>query len=284
MNGNVNRRDDAKSPENRSGVRIYTHNILGRRANWDARRSLLIDGVRRLNPDIVMFQESISTKDYDQTVDILGSEYHITNSRYRSYPEGSGISIASRWPIISVHDLDLTIGGPPVDEFHWAAMLATIDAPSPHGPMLVVNHFPDAAAHREVERERQAVAVVKALEEQIEDPDQLVVLGGDLDADPDAASIRFLTGKQSLQGKSVCFRNAWDVVHPGERGWTFDPEDDLFRKSMGNWPYRRVDHLLVRCGSTGMPPVTITNCELVGTESVDGTWASDHFGLLVSLE
>lgn len=275
---------DTNVLQRQTGIRIYTHNILGRRADWNARRKLLNDEVQTLNPDIVMFQESIVTDDYDQTIDILGPDYHVTNSQNRSRPEGSGISIASRWPITSFHELDLTIGGPPIDEFHWTALLATIDAPSPYGPMLVVNHFPDAAAHREAERERQAVAVVKAFEEQINDPDQLVVLGGDLDADPDAASVRFLTGKQSLQGMSVCFRNCWDVVHPGERGWTFDPKNELFQKSMGNWPYRRIDHLLVRCGSTGMPPVTISNCELVGDEPVDGTWTSDHFGVVATLE
>jgi hypothetical protein len=40
---------------------------------------------------------------------------------------------------------------------------------------------------------------------------------------------------------------------------------------------------LVRCGSTGMPPVDVIACERVGVEAMDGVWASDHAGLVTDL-
>ena len=43
------------------------------------------------------------------------------------------------------------------------------------------------------------------------------MLAGDFNAGPDAASIRFLTGRQSLRGESVAYVRAWDAVHPGGR-------------------------------------------------------------------
>jgi endonuclease/exonuclease/phosphatase family metal-dependent hydrolase len=232
---------------------------------------------------VVLFSEEILTEQYDQTADLLDGDYHVVHSTARSDEERSGISVASRWPVLEHREIDLMTEGRPVYEFRWAALLATIDAPEPFGRAVVVNHFPEAAADREVDRERQAVMVARAVEELVGDDDPLVVLGGDLDAEPDAASLRFLTGKQSLDGWSVCYRDAWQVTHPGQPGWTLDPANGIVRDTMPGWPYRRIDHLLVRCGSTGMPPVDVVGCERVGVEAVGGVWASDHAGLVTDL-
>ena len=211
-------------------IRIYTHNVYARRADWPARRALLSEGVRRLRPDVVLLQEEVLTADVDQTADILGPGWHIVHSRGRSEREGSGISIASRWAVSDVEEIDLTAGGPPIDEFAWAALFVTIA--SPFGALRVVNHFPDAAAEREAERERQAVLVegrLRALAAEAEVP---TVLGGDLDAEPDAASLRFLLGRQSLRGESAAYVRAWDAVHPGEPCWTLDPANGLVAATM----------------------------------------------------
>jgi endonuclease/exonuclease/phosphatase family metal-dependent hydrolase len=103
-----------------------------------------------------------------------------------------------------------------------------------------------------------------------------VILGGDLDAEPDAASLRFLTGNQSLESMSVCYRNAWDAVHPGEPGETFTRRNAIAPDS---WPYQRIDHLLVRCGSNGNPTLVPERCDIQFDVPVDGIWASNHFGV-----
>jgi hypothetical protein len=54
-----------------------------------------------------------------------------------------------------------------------------------------------------------------------------VVLAGDLDATPDAASIRFLRGLQSLGGTSAYHRDVWEWTHPGDSGHTFTTENPL---------------------------------------------------------
>ncbi|MEV0949550.1 endonuclease/exonuclease/phosphatase family protein [Promicromonospora sp. NPDC050249] len=272
-----------RAADGRPILRLYNHNVLGRRAGWDARRLLLRQIVSSSAPDVVLFSEEIVTDEYDQTADLVGDGYEVVHSQARSDEERSGISVASRWPVLDHRELDLMADGPPVYEFRWAALLVSIDAPEPFGRTLVVNHFPEAAAPREADRERQAVMVARAVEELVGDDDRLVVLGGDLDADPDAASLRFLTGKQSLDGWSVCYRDAWEVAHPGEPGWTLDPANGIVSATMPGWPYRRIDHLLVRCGSTGMPPVDVVACDRVGVEAVDGVWASDHAGLMTDL-
>jgi endonuclease/exonuclease/phosphatase family metal-dependent hydrolase len=53
----------------------------------------------------------------------------------------------------------------------------------------------------------------------------------------------------------------------------------------GDWalePGRRIDYVLVRCSDHG-PTLDIRRCERLFDESVDGVWASDHFGVTAEL-
>jgi hypothetical protein len=85
------------------GVRVATLNLWGRRGAWDERRSVLVDGFRRLRPDLVAFQEAVVGDGYDQVTDILGPDYHLAHQTEREagrggdIEDGQGISIASRW-------------------------------------------------------------------------------------------------------------------------------------------------------------------------------------------
>jgi endonuclease/exonuclease/phosphatase family metal-dependent hydrolase len=112
-----------------------------------------------------------------------------------------------------------------------------------------------------------------------------VVLVGDLDATPEAASVRFWRGLQSLGGMSVCYRDAWGSTHPGEPGRTFTAENPLVTAENWDWELelgRRIDHIFVRCGAHG-PTLNIRACERIFDEQVDVVWGSDHFGLLANL-
>jgi endonuclease/exonuclease/phosphatase family metal-dependent hydrolase len=95
--------------------------------------------------------------------------------------------------------------------------------------------------------------------------------------------MRFWHGRQSLDGTSVCYQDAWDSAHPGDLGHTFTPRNPLV--TGGEWPLeqgRRIDYVLVRCGACG-PTLEVAGCELVFDQPVDGVWASDHFGVVADL-
>jgi endonuclease/exonuclease/phosphatase family metal-dependent hydrolase len=127
---------------------------------------------------------------------------------------------------------------------------------------------------RELERELQAVQAAERLEELAGH----VVVAGDFDADPDASSMRFWAGRQSLHGVSVCYRDAWARTHPGEPAPTFTPEENPLVADP-DWPFRQIDHVLVRCGEHGGPTLPIRACRRI----FDNVPASDHYGLLVEL-
>ena len=83
---------------------------------------------------------------------------------------------------------------------------------------------------------------------------------GDFDADPDAAS----------------------SANPNAPGDTLTPENPLVADP--DWPFRRIDYILVRCGEHGGPTLPITNCRRTFDQPADGVWVSDPFGLVADLE
>lgn len=272
--------------QRRGDLRVVTLNLWGRRGDWEARRALLSDGIHELRPALIAFQEAIVTDEYDQVVDLLGDDYHVIHQQDREPGEpddvepGQGFSVASRWPVGKVRELDLNVS-PRTADFACGALVAEVFAPEPIGPLLLVYHNPSWKLNMEYEREQQAVITARFVEELVARRDRHVILVGDLDADPDAASARFWCGRQSLGGMSVCYRDTWESRHPDDPGHTFTPENPLMVD--WDWPFRRIDCLFVRCGEHGGPTLAISACERIFDRPVDGVWASDHFGLVADL-
>jgi endonuclease/exonuclease/phosphatase family metal-dependent hydrolase len=261
-------------------VRILTQNLWGIRGDWPARRAVLREGLRLLEPDLVAFVEAIRTDDYDQVVDLLGDGYHLAHQVERE-PDGQGVSIASRWPLGELHEVDLQVT-PRVAGFAATTMVVEVDAPEPYAPLVFASHLPSWQLQFEHERELQALAAVRYLEGLVGERELHVVLACDLSSDPDAANVRFITGRQSLDGTSVCYRDAWESAHPGERGETSKTDNPLVAD--WDWPFKRLDYVFVRCGEHGGPTLEIKACDVVFDQPVDGVWASDHFGVVADLE
>lgn len=174
-------------------VRVATLNLWGRRGDWDERRRVLVDGFRALEPDVVALQEAVVTDGYDQVTDVLGGGYHLAHQTDRQpgnedAEDGQGISIASRWPLGEVWEPDLNVT-PRTADFACGALIAEVFAPEPIGPLLFVNHLPNWQLTFERERELQTAIVGRRIEEIAEGHGpRHVILAGDLDATPEAAS------------------------------------------------------------------------------------------------
>jgi endonuclease/exonuclease/phosphatase family metal-dependent hydrolase len=263
-------------------MRLVSQNLLGHHEDWPTRRPVLRDGLRALAPDVATFQEAIVTADHDQVADLLGPDYHVAHHGQRE-SDGSGISVASRWPLGAVRELDLQ-AGPRTRDFRAAALVVDVPWPDLAAPLLVVNHKPSWATDLEHERERQAVTTARYVEGVVAATGQHAVVAGDLDAMPDAASIRFWRGLQSLDGTSVSYRDTWELTHGTAPGPTFAPS--LCPLHTPQWRTdldRRIDYVFVRCDRAG-PTLRVTRCERTLDQPVDGAWGSDHFGLAVDLE
>ena len=250
-------------------------------AAWTDRRAVLAGGLRVLDPDLAAFQEAICRDGYDQVADLLGPGYHLAHQTRRE-ADGSGISLASRWPLGHVHEVDLQLT-PSTKGFLSVALVAEIEVPPPIGPLLFVNHKPNFELHLEHERGLQAVATASFIERLVAERERHVVVAGDFDATPDSASLRFWRGRQGLGDTSVCYRDTWEHTHSDQPGHTFTPETPLVAE--GTWPLdrgRRIDYVLVRCADHG-PSLDITACARTFDQPVDGVWGSDHFGVVADL-
>lgn len=274
--------------DHRGALRVLTLNLWQRYGKWADRRSVLIDGLRILQPDIVAFQESIRNDEYDQVSDLLGPTFHIVQQKNRDL-QGMGISIASRWPLGAVHELELDVT-PRCVGFPAGTLVAEVQAPDPVGSVLFVNHFPHWQLNFERERELQAVTAAEFVEHQVQHAFRQVVLVGDFDAGPEAASIRFWSGCQSLGDMSVCYRDAWGSTHPEDPGHTFTPASPVVKEEVvknmrpfRDWPFRRIDYIFARFGAHGGQAMDIVACARIFDKPVDGVWASDHFGLVADL-
>ncbi|WP_232668235.1 endonuclease/exonuclease/phosphatase family protein [Pseudonocardia sp. TRM90224] len=258
-------------------VRVLTYNLLTiDSAHGAVRHRVARDRLRALRPDVVALQEVCRRADLDQAADLLGPEFDVVDLPGRV--AGVGECLAVRWPVRQVALLDVPLPG------GACATAAAVEIDAPVGPLLAVHHRGTFELDAEHVRERQAVATARFVEELVGGRRDLpVVLLGDLNAGPDASSIRFIEGRQSLDGMSVRYENAWTVTHGDEPGHTFTPANPLVRA--GQMPLergRRIDHVMVRSGPHG-PLLDTAACDLVFDGPVGAVWASDHFGVLAEL-
>ena len=167
-----------------------------------------------------------------------------------------GTVIASRWPIVRSDTVALpsTARG---EGFPRAIQAAEIEVPAPVGRLLLVNPKPHYEPHMELEREMEAVALadyvcvafctipivappsllrershrshLRALRSQRHaDPDGFPpIVASDFDATTDSSSMRFLTGLQSLAGRSVHFVDAWRAAGNTGPGYTHSKQQQL---------------------------------------------------------
>ncbi len=262
-------------------LRVMMQNPEALFGDWPRRREVLATGFGQVQPDLVAFVETVVTGDYDQPRDLLDPGYHLAHQEERG-GNGAGITIASRWPIGEVHQFDLHVS-PAVDpDFPATTVAAEIEVPGPVGRVLFAATNPSWQLPLEHERQLQAVASARFLEELA--GDRHVVLTGDFDATPEATSMQFWRGLQALDGLSVCYRDAWETVHPGTPGHTFTRANQRVAEGAVAWDVgRRIDYIMVRCNDRG-PTLDVTACTRVFDHAVDDVWASDHFGVVADFE
>lgn len=261
-------------------MRFLTLNTWGTRGDWKEREERFRDRVEQLAPDIVTLQETVLTSNAQQARRLLGDEFHFAEQQGRESggtgaPVGQGITTASRWPFGKVFEVDLHLTDRTGD-FACTSLVTEIHAPPPFGRIWVANHFPDYQLDHERERRLQTAAVARTLEELVVEAPGHVIIAGDMDADADADSIRFLTGRHVIDDLSVCYRDAWEAIHSGEPLRTYSPSNPYQKDP--DWPFRGIDHVLVRCAVTG-PTLLANSCERVFDLGPDTI--SDHYGLAV---
>lgn len=271
-------------------LRVLTFNIQNDQG--DPRRLDLINAeLRRLAPDFVAFQEIKSGPDGGQLRRLLTGTglmgTHQADVTAISPPfatQYGGCAVATRWPHEIVEVLDLRMAD--ALDVPWQTLAAVVHVPGGRDALFIATTT-SWRLDAESTRERQVTAITdldvrhrRALP---------TIIAGDFNAGPDAGSIRYLTGRQSLAGHSVHYHDSWEVAGDGPgHTWTIDNPsgkqeiDQIVRQSNFR---RRFDYVFV--GSAHVHPKAhckIVKATLAFDQPIDGMALSDHYGVVIDLE
>jgi endonuclease/exonuclease/phosphatase family metal-dependent hydrolase len=271
-------------------LRVLTFNVWNEEG--DPRRIEFINReLRRLDPDLVAFQEVVQTSERHQLAKLLeGTNLHGTHQAeglavaLPGAERYGGNAIATRWPHKLVEVLDLRTAD--AQDVPWCTIAVSIAIPDA-GELLFIGTTTAWRLNAESARERQVVALTdldarhrRALP---------TIIAGDFNAAPKAGSIRYLTGHQSLLGHSVHYHDAWAVAGDGPGyTWTYEnPNAESVINQIVRQPNhrRRVDYVFA--GSWHAHPKAfcrVHSASLAFNQPIDGIWFSDHFGVVIEFE
>lgn len=174
-------------------LRVVTFNVLGpANLRWRERAPLITETLRRLEPDVVALQEVPIGAEPDAVHALVGPGYDVRGFA-RTAEDGVGGALATRRPHRLVGEIDQRRSP---HSLPWAGTLL-VEVDTDVGRVLVAHHKPSWQFGAEHEREQQAVAAARLIEQHADAADHALVLG-DFDATPDAASLAFLRGRRSL--------------------------------------------------------------------------------------
>ena len=190
-----------------------------------------------------------------------------------------GNAIASRWPIDERDVLSLPDSG---DGETRVALSVNVTAPEPVGAFSFTCTHLNWKLHDSAVRERQVTAVCERVLARRRAGGFPPLLVGDFNAEPDSAEIRYVTGLQSLRGRSVAHARRVARRGPGAggSGITWSNENDYARLEPRA---RSPDRLRVR----GLPAPRRDRPDHALPRGVrfeqNGVWPSDHFGVYAEL-
>lgn len=261
-------------------LKVLTLNLWHDAGPWREREKRIREWIDRLDPDLIGFQEALCGEGIEQAAQLVaGRDYHtefaMATPRWLDRDVAFGNAVASRWPIRERSVLDLPSSG---DGETRTALGVTIDAPV--GPISFTCTHLNWRFHHGNVRERQVLALAEWVRERRPRGGFPPLLVGDFNAEPGAAEIRFLSGLQSLGGRSVYFVDAWRHSGDGGDGITWSNRNDHAHEWLE--PERRIDYVFA-----GPPLRTglglVQSCRVVCDDVVDGIWPSDHFGVYAEL-
>ncbi len=268
-------------------LRVISINLWNYAEPYEQRMKLLREEIKSLDPDLIGFQEAGWTPDKEHQVQQLlrGLKFHIEHERKGAPPprrELLDVAVASRWPFQRKAFWRLPGSG--------KALVMEIDGPAPMKKFLFVSTFGTNRWQfdREHARERDAVALDQHLRALADSSGFPPVITGDFDATPDSACMRYLTGRQSLDGRSTHYYDAWTAAGNDDPGATWSTRNEYARRTtLQVWHlanhHRRIDYILLGsphhyCGFARV----ISSC-VVFDSPANGVWPSDHFGVMAEI-
>lgn len=263
-------------------LRVLSLNLWNLSGGWRGRREEVRAWIARLGPDVVCLQEVIEDRTrrnsarwlFDNEPGYEGFAHHGVPT---TVVDGItfGNAVLSRWPVDETNAVDL-----PDDEPLAEGVRRLVLHARTNGLDVFCTHLTSLPAHGYL-RERQVLAVDDAVRALADPASPLPpILAGDFNADPDSAEIRYLSGLQSIDGRSTFYQDAWRVAGGREPGFTWDNRNSF--TAQDHESDRRIDYVFVGFRKGGGAGV-VESCRVVCDRSITGVFASDHFGVCADI-
>jgi endonuclease/exonuclease/phosphatase family metal-dependent hydrolase len=266
-------------------LRFVTLNLWGENGPWESRLDLVAQKLAGVLPDVVALQEvrDVPGRIGNQAELIARARgWNYVFAPSTAWGGGhEGLAILSRFPI-GAHDFRALPHS--LESEGRIVLSARID--SDFGEAWVHTTHLAFREHEGRKREDQVLVVDEVVSGRKTENPQVIL--GDLNAVPHSDEIRWLSGLTTLAGRRVYYQDAWDMIHPGESGYTWSRANH-YRERM-HWlrADRRLDYVFVtpvRRDRRG----TVHEARLIFDEPMvmaggDRLFASDHFGVLVEVQ
>jgi endonuclease/exonuclease/phosphatase family metal-dependent hydrolase len=248
-----------------------TFNIWNYNRPWPVRRRLIADIIAAHQPDVIALQETRHDWRFErgkgqgeQLAELTG--YHPTSAVGQVYVPilrvDEGLTILTRSEPQRTYLHSLTIYPRDREDENQRICLGVGLEIAGTAVDVYDTHFSLSASARL----SNAVEVARFIRETSEERPAVVM--GDLNAEPDTPPIRFLLGREEVEGQTGDFADCWVLANPGQPGYTYGSFD----------PVRRIDYVLAR-----NLPIGVSAASIVGAEAVNGVYPSDHMGIVVDI-
>jgi endonuclease/exonuclease/phosphatase family metal-dependent hydrolase len=262
-------------PSSRGALSVLTLNLWHDSPPYAARAARIGEWLRRLQPDLIGFQEALRGAAWCQVSRLLsGLGYHVAFGGIVQFWKRDGVwygnAVASRWPLVREQHWPLPRGE---SRERRAALSVQVDAPCGRLSFTTTHLH-----HRSPDvRALQMAALRERLEPEMRAGGFPPILVGDLNAAPESSEIRQLVAPR--RNATPAFIDAWERAGRGA-GLTWSAGNGFAKVRQP--PGRRLDYILVghseRSG-IGEP----LKCEVVCHDQREGVWPSDHFGVYAEL-
>lgn len=258
MHGDVGNAVDAR-------LRIVTFNLYHDKADWPARRMLVVEQLRALDPDVIALQEVLGHETLrnqaEDLAEALGYHVYFVSTDPEGQPRRYGNALLTRAPMLGWDWVRLR----PLQDSRTAGHVR-IDVAG-HPVALYVTHLnyrDDADGARM--RSEQLQDLLAFIDRTADGAPAIVM--GDFNATSNRPEITALSAR---------FANAYDALHPGANSdqaahTTLNPR--YFPQDQ-----RRIDHVYLQRDAWQPVEANI----VLDRPDAQGHWPSDHFGMFVEL-
>jgi len=268
-------------------VRVVTWNLWWRFGQWRERLEAIAGVLAEVDADICGLQEVWEDDDGNEAV-VLAERLGMYVSwlptpaperwqrRLGDPTVTIGNAVLSRWPILNRGHIHLP-AGTEVDEGR-TAMFAEVE--SPYGRVSVYNTQLNSGPSHSAVRVEQVAALAEFIGGSVVDAFP-IVLTGDFNALPDSDEVRLMEGHLTAPAvPGLLLIDTWRYARPGDHGFTWNRRNPHVAGTFE--PSARIDYVFVGPpGPTGQGHVV--SVAIVGDQSRDEVWPSDHAGVVVDL-